>query len=138
MMPSTIRAQLSFSFKAETHELAVAIDLDRLLADSVAEPDFHHLLALANGIDPYSYLYEALESYDIEFSEPTGLAVEYCDAGHFDWPGFAEHWRAAADLRAIRTIAAGILGAGALDGQPALEAALLAAYRAGKAAQSAP
>lgn len=138
MMPSTIRARLSFSFKAETHELEAAIDLDRLLADSGAAPDFHRLLALANGIDPYSYLYEALESYDIEFAEPTGLAVEYCDAGHFDWPGFAERWRAAADLRAIRTIARDILGEGALNGQPALEVALLAAYRAGKAAQSAP
>lgn len=137
MMPSTIRARLAFSFKAETRELEVAIDLDRLLADSGTAPDFHQLLALANGIDPCSYLYEAIESYDIEFAEPTGLAVEYCDDGHFDWPGFAERWRTDADLRAIRTIAAGILGAGALNGQPALEAALLAAYRAGKAARSA-
>jgi hypothetical protein len=135
MTSSTLRAQLAFSFKAETYDLEAVIDLDRCLADSGAEPDFHHLLARAHGIDPYSYLYEALESYDIEFSEPTGLAVAYCNAGRFDWPAFAEHWRTDADLRVVRSIATRILGEHALDGQPALEAALLAAYRAGKAAQ---
>jgi hypothetical protein len=137
MTPSTIRAQLSFSFKAETYELEAVIDLDRCLADSSTEPDFHHLLARANGIDPYSYLYEALESYALEFSDPTGLAVAYCNAGCFDWHAFAEHWRAEADLRVVRSIATRILGEHALDGQPVLEAALLAVYRAGKAAQPA-
>jgi hypothetical protein len=136
MTPSTLRAHLAFSFKAETYELEAVIDLERCLADSSEEPDFHQLLARASGIDPYSYLYEVLESYPPEFADPTGLAVAYCNEGRFDWYAFVERWSTEADLRVVRSVAGRFLGEHTLDGQPALEAALLAVYEAGKAAQS--
>ena len=130
MNPNTLRARVAFSFKGETHELDTIIDLDRFLgADEV--PDFHRMLAQAAGIDSYSYLYEVLESHDIEFSDATGVAAAYCHDGLFDWRGFAREAEEARDWEAARAIAEGILGARDWDADAQLKAALLAVYRAG-------
>ncbi len=88
MIGNSIRVRLAFSFKGETLDLDSVVDLDRCLRESHDAPNFHRLLALAGGIDPYSYQYEMLESDDIEFSDPTGLAVACCGEGCFDWPAF--------------------------------------------------
>lgn len=130
MSQNTIRAQVSLSFKGETHDLDTVIDLDNYPDDA---PDFHALLAKAAGIDTYSYLFEALESYDIEFSQATGLAAQCCDAEGFDWAQFAQLRSEAGDWQAVRQIAETLLPDTALDNDPALKAALLAVYRAGKA-----
>lgn len=140
MSINTVRAHLTFSFKAETHDLATIIDLDQYIGqeDEGGEgshgPDFHLLLAKAHGIDPYSYLYEALESHEIEFDTPTGLAVEYCHEGGFDWRGFDRRRREERDLQVVRGIAERVMGIRDLDGHAELKAALLAAYRAGRSA----
>ena len=133
MSPNTIRAHITLSFKGETHNLDAVIDLDNYPADPEEAPNFHLLLAQAGGIDPYSYLYEVLESDDIEFSDATGLAAQCCHEGGFDWAEFAQKRREDGDWQAVRRIAEPLLPAHALDGDPALKAALLAAYRAGKA-----
>jgi hypothetical protein len=127
MIGNTVRA---FSFKAENYELDTLIDLDRYVGE---EPDFHRLLAKAHGIDPYSYLFDALESHDIVFSDATGVAARSCRDGAFDWSRFEQDWREEEDLRVVGEIAAQLLGASALQERPEIEAALLAAYRAGKA-----
>jgi len=137
MTTNTVRARLSFSFKAETHELESTIDLDRCLADAGEEPNFHLLLARAAGIDPYSYLYEVLEAHEIEFSASTGIAALSCRDGQFDWRQFEQHQREDQGLQVVRTIAEQTMGVGDLDQHVDLKAALLAAYRAGKAAGSA-
>ncbi|OYY92686.1 MAG: hypothetical protein B7Y41_14880 [Hydrogenophilales bacterium 28-61-23] len=132
MNHNTLRARLVVSFKAETHELESIVDLDRCLADAGEEPNFHLLLAKAGGIDPYSYLYEALEAHDIEFSDPTGIAALSCRDGQFDWRQFEQHRREDQGLQVVRAIAERTLGVRDLDQNPDLKAALLAAYRAGK------
>jgi len=132
MNDNTLRARLDFSFKGESHELDTTIDLDPLLDTEDEAPDFHRLLAAASGIDTYSYLYEAMESYEIEFSEPTGLAIRSCHDGRFDWPRFRQDCRDEQDLQVVRTIAEQTLVVRNLDERPDLKAALLAAYRAGK------
>jgi len=137
MTTNTVRARLSFSFKAETHELESTIDLDRCLVDTGEEPNFHLLLARVAGIDPYSYLYEVLEAHEIEFSEPTGIAALSCRDGQFDWRQFEQHQREDQGLQVVRTIAEQSMGVRDLDQRADLKAALLAAYRAGKAAGSA-
>lgn len=137
MTTNTLRAHLVFSFKAQTHELESTIDLDRCLADAGAEPNFHLLLAKAGGIDPYSYLYETLESHDIEFSDPTGIAALSCRDGRFDWRQFEQHRQEDLGLQVVRAIAEQSMGVRDLDQYADLKAALLAAYRAGKAAASA-
>ena len=134
MNRNTVRVSLAFSFKAETYELDTLIDLDRYVG---REPDFHLLLAKAYDIDPYSYLYDALESHDIVFSDATGVAARSCLDGGFDWTRFEQDRREEEDLRAVGEIAARLLEPSILEGRPEIEAALLAAYRAGKAAAAA-
>jgi hypothetical protein len=129
---NSIRARLTFSFMAETYELDSIIDLDRHIGDSGEEPNFFLLLAKASGIDPYSYLYEVLESHEIVFSEPTGIAALSCHDGQFDWRQFEQHRREDRAVHAIREIAERTLGMRDLDQHAQLKAALLAAYRAGK------
>lgn len=133
MSRNTLRARLAFSFKGETHDLDSVFDLDTLAAEEGEEPNFHRLLAQANGIDPYSYLYEVLESYDIDFSEPAGIAANCLHDGRFDWPSFARLRGEAPEMGIIQAIAARLMGVADLGEQPDLKAALLAAYRAGKA-----
>lgn len=132
MNPNSVRAHLAFSFKAEMYELDSTVDLDKLLSDSGEEPNFHLLLARAADIDPYSYLYEALESHDIEFLDPTGMAVHSCRDGRFDWRQFEQQSREDQDLLLVKAIAEEILGLQDLNQHADLKAALLAAYHAGK------
>lgn len=140
-MPSitrnTLRARLVYSFKAEACQLDTTIDLDRYSGETGEAPNFHLLLAKAAGIDPYSYLYEVLESHDIDFSEATGIAASCCCDGHFDWVQFEQRRREDQDMQIVRTIAAQTLGVPDLDQHADLKAALLAAYRAGKGEKSA-
>lgn len=133
MSHNTIRARVSFSFRGEVCELDSVIDLDRCLGEPGAVPDFHRLLAEAAGIDPYAYQYEVLESHEIEFSEATGAAAQSCQDGRFDWAGFEQALRAERDWQTVRAVAEGILGPRDWDADPALKAALQAAYRAGQA-----
>jgi hypothetical protein len=135
MNNNTIRARLAFSFKAETYQFDSTIDLDRCLGDAGEEPNFHRLLAREAGIDPYSYLHEALESYEIEFSDPTGIAALSCHDGRFDWAQFEQHRREDQGVQVVRAIAEQTMGVSDLDQLADLKAALLAAYRAGKAEQ---
>jgi hypothetical protein len=134
MSSNTVRAHVAFSFKGETYDLATTIDLDQCIGEAGEEPNFHPLLARAHGIDPYSYLYEVLESHEIEFSEPTGIAMHCCGDGQFDWHEFERRWHEESDLQVLREIAARTMGIADLDAHTDLRAALLAAYRAGRAA----
>jgi hypothetical protein len=134
MSDNTVRARAAFSFKGETYDLAATIDLDACIGEAGEEPAFHPLLARTHGIDPYSYLYEVLESHEIEFSEPTGLATHCCSDGHFDWQAFERRRREESELGVLRDIAARTLGVADLDAHADLKAALLAAYRAGRSA----
>ncbi len=132
MSNNTVRARVAFSFKGETYHLDSVIDLDRTLGEPRAAPDFHLLLAKAAGIDPYSYLYEVLESHEIEFSDATGVAARSCRDGRFEWDQFAQDLSEERDWQAVRAVAEPLMGARDWDAAPALKAALLAAYRAGR------
>ncbi|MBI5329592.1 MAG: hypothetical protein HZB71_03160 [Betaproteobacteria bacterium] len=133
---NTLCARLSCSFKGEIHDLHTVIDLDSLPLDAEEPPDFHRLLAQAAAIDPYSYLYEVVESHDIEFSAATGVAAQCCELGQFDWRRYVRLQREEGELVALRAIAARTLGVSDLDQHPDLKAAMLAAYRAGKGEQT--
>jgi hypothetical protein len=136
MTTNTVRARLSFSFKAEAYQLDATIDLDRCPGENGQAPNFHQLIAKAAGIDPYSYLYEALESHEIEFSDPTGIVALSCRDGQFDWPQFEQHRQEEQGLQVVRAIAEQSMSVRDLDQHTDLKAALLAAYRAGKTAGS--
>lgn len=132
MPANTVRIAASFSFKGELYALATMVDLDAYRSQSGGAPDFHHLLAQAGDIDPYSYQYEVLETHEIVFSEATGLAAAYAAAEHFDWPGFVAACAAQQREALLAAIAARELGVDNLTAEPRLKAALTAAYAAGK------
>ncbi len=132
MNTATVRVSLELSFKGETRQLEATLDLGRQVNEGGEAPNFHQMLARASGIDPYSYLYEALESYELEFSEPTGIAAGSVHDGHLNWPQFAQDWREEQDWEQVRVIAQQSMGHSNLDQPPEIKATLLAVYRAGK------
>jgi hypothetical protein len=136
MPTNTVRARLAFSFKGEAYDLDAVIDLDRHLGEPGEGPNFHRLLAKAAGIDPYSYLYEVLESHEIEFTDAAGVAARSCHDGGFDWTQFEHDMSEERDWQLVRPIAERTMSDRNLDADPDLKAALLAAYRAGKASGS--
>lgn len=131
--PDSIHASVSFSFKGEVHRIEATLELARHLSAGETGPNFHLLLAQAGGIDPYSYLYEVLESSDIEFSQGTGGAALCCGDGVFDWECYRAQVQADQDGAVLRAIAARHLGVTDLASRPDLQAALQAAYQAGQA-----
>lgn len=133
-MKNTIDAHLEFSFKGEHYSLSTTLNLDALPLDEDTLPDFHHLLAQANGIDTYSYMYEVLESCDLAFSNASGLAAECLHDGVFDVACFQARRRAQRDAAILAPIAKRLLHIDDLDSQPALKQALLEAYHAGQTA----
>ena len=130
--PHTIDAKIVFSFQGETHSPSMALDLGELLAHANELPNIYVLLAKHNNIDTYSYLYDVMESYDIEFSNPQGLAQDCFDNGHFDSQCFEQCWAEHKHLTIVEEIAHQHLGVEDLDEQPRLKAALFAAYKAGQ------
>jgi hypothetical protein len=76
-----------------------------------------------------------LESHEIEFSDATGVAARSCRDGRFDWTQFEQDLSEERDWQVVRAIAERVMAARDLDADPDLKAALLAAYRAGKASQ---
>ena len=136
MSSNTLCARVEFSFQAETYLFETCIDLDTCLATSPDAPDFYRLLAQQHSVDPYSYRYEVLESHEIEFAEPTGLAARCCADGAFDWERFVELWRDEALLDTLRNIALRRMNIERIEESPDLLNALRDAYAAGRAARS--
>lgn len=133
-MPTTsVRVRASVSFKGDTQLLETIIDLDRISGPPGEMPNFHQHLACACGIDLYSYLYEVLESHDLEFSEATGAAAEACRDGAFDWERFEQARREELDWISVNAIAENLLNTDELDARPELKTLLLTVYRAGRA-----
>ena len=130
-MQNTIRVGLEFSFRGETYSPSAVIDLDPI-DGSAGAPNWHAILAAANGIDTYSYAYEVMEASALAFSEPTGLAVKYFADGHFDFDGFIRARGNDQTLRELQDIAKTALGIDNLDEEPAIKQALLQAYDLGK------
>ena len=64
----SIDATVNFSFKGETYNLTTTIDLDNVMQGDGHVPNIHLLLARQNDIDTYSYLYEAMESHPVRYS----------------------------------------------------------------------
>lgn len=133
MSSNTVRVRATLSFRGETYELDSVIDVDGYSGEPGEAPNFHQLLARAAGIDPHSYLYEVLEAHEIAFLDATGIAARSCRDGRFDWAQFEQDQREERDWQRVRAIAQPMLDARDLDAETDLKAALLAAYRAGKA-----
>lgn len=133
-MKNSIKVSSKFDFRGETHTPELVLDLDEMIARE--EPDYHLLLANANGIGLYSYEYEVLESSELDFSEATGEAVGFLRDGRFDFEGFRKHCEMQRELEELGNIARQHLGVEILEQESPLREALIAAYRLGQSSKS--
>ncbi|HHH48353.1 MAG TPA: hypothetical protein ENK51_05640 [Gammaproteobacteria bacterium] len=133
-MKNTIEACVAFDFKGQHHVLCIDLDLDQAMSAAGALPPIHALIARHNHIDTYSYEYEMMLAEAIQIRRATGAVKDFIHEGRLDVAAFEDHWRETKALAALRDIARRNLQVDALDRQPALKAALLAAYRLGESA----
>jgi len=131
-MKSCITVQILFSFKGETYSPRATIEFDRYLEKNESIPSYDLLVAHHNDIDTYSYLFEVMQHGDVVFSNPEGLAVEFCRADEFDLVGFVAEWKQQSVLHRMAEIAHEHLAVDSLDENESIKKALLQAYQLGK------
>lgn len=131
-MKSTITARVEFSFKGETYDLSLQIDLDALLSKHPSLPPLHDLLAREHHIDRISYLYEVMQEAEIEFSNAQGMAADFLRDGHFDQLAFASHREEHKITLLLQPIAQRELNIDDLTQHQAINKALIQAYKMGK------
>jgi ubiquinone biosynthesis protein COQ9 len=90
------------------------------------------LVASQNQIGTYSYELEILESSEIVYSHPEGIAQHFFSQGHFDLAAFVQNYHEQMALHALAEIAKNHLQVDTLEDNPPLREALLEAYRYGK------
>lgn len=134
-MKNRIDACAEFSYQGENHSPSATIELDRFLEKDGSIPSIHVLLAEANGIDTYSYLYEVMEQAEISFCNAQGMAANFVKDGCFDQEGFVSQWHADKVLSLLQPIAMRELGIDDLERHPDLKKALIQAFNLGKRAR---
>lgn len=130
-MKNTIDVQVEFSFRGECHSPSITLDLDALSVTAETFYSLHKAIATKNSIDTYSYLYDAMESCPIVFSNPQGLAVDCLQGQIFDFPRYEKKSSEINLIRQISQVAQETMGVDDIEGQPELKAALIAAYKLG-------
>jgi len=132
-LKNSIDVRVEFSFKGVDYDPAATIDLDLMMEKGGKLVDLYSYLARQHNIDTYSYLYDAMESHDISFDKPTGLASRCFSDGAFDQQAFEQLWFEEKETQALIDIAKHHLQIDEIDQHPEVMQALLAAYQAGKA-----
>jgi len=132
MIKNTIKATIPFSFKGLEHSPSVVIDLDVFSQGEQTIDNIFHLVANENKIDNYSYEYEMLESAQVFFSEPTGIANEFMSENTFDLEGFKQRLNETQYLNTLQDIAKQTMGIEHLEENEALKSALKKAFEAGR------
>lgn len=130
-MKNTIDACVEFDFKGQHHVLCVSLDLDQMMTQAGSLPVMYPLIARHNQIDSYSYEYEMMQAEAVLARNATGWVSDFIHDEQLDVAGFEQHWRETQALAALADIAQRHMNVTSLDEQPALKAALLAAYRLG-------
>jgi len=131
-MNNTINARVEFYFKGELFTPSATIELDQYMQRGGELPDLYLFLATENNIDSYSYHYEIMLQESIIFSDPKGLARDYCQNNSFDIKSFKEAWVKEKENGILQSIAQKVLDVDNLEQQPDLKQALLEAYNEGK------
>ena len=131
-MKNNILVSIDFYFKGKKHSPSLTLDLDAYMATRGGEDALYHLLANGNDIDLYSYEYEMMLAEKLVFSQATGLAADFLEDGGFDFAGFSQALDDESAVKMLSKIASDHLSVSDLSAQPALNAALLEAYRLGQ------
>ncbi|BBP44176.1 hypothetical protein [Thiosulfativibrio zosterae] len=133
-MNNRITAKIPFYFKGVEHTPSTQLNLDDWAKRSQGElPDFCSVIAQENGIGSYSYELEVMESSEIVFEDPQGLAVQFYNETEqtFDFEGFKQFWLAQQSFGLLNTISQQFWGKD-LVANSVEHQALMAAFVAGK------
>ena len=131
MQKSSIKVEILFSFKGETHSPSTTIEFDQYLEKNQPVPEFFQLVARDNNIGVYSYEYEMIEMGHFKYSDAQGLAAEFCQQDNFDLVGFVDKWKEEYVLSLLSDIAKKYLDIDDLDENEAIKNALHQAHQLG-------
>ncbi|MDQ6962497.1 MAG: hypothetical protein Q9M28_08230 [Mariprofundaceae bacterium] len=129
---NSIKASLNTSFRGETHNASLDIDLDRFMLRNEDFSLLHAQLAQSIGLDSYSHLYDVMCSEAIFFSHAAGMAKDYLEAESFDFDAFAEAWKEEQVFHAIQEVAKQCMAIDDLSQHPELRQALSQAFQKGR------
>ena len=132
-MPHRITASITFYFKGEKFHFTSEINLNAWMQEQQGDLEaIYDKIAAENGLDRYRHEYDVMVMEALEFSQPTGLAIDFFDGEAFDFEGFQAAWGNQPTLSVLQTIAQKHLDITSLDEHPKLKAALLEAYHTNK------
>ena len=130
-MKNTIQVSVAFSFKGESFEPTTILDLGLLIKKDSSVPDLHHMLAVQNDIDTYSYAYEVMQQSELYFDNATGFAGEYLQDGCFDFQAYITKSEEIELHSQLQQIAKDTLDIDDLTEEPEIKNALIHAYQLG-------
>jgi hypothetical protein len=131
-MNNILEIGIEFDFKGEHFSPRSRVDLDSQMAQYGHLLSFHEIIARDNGIDLYSYHYEMMEAETLNIITAQGMAAEFVEQGAFNVAAFEQAWRLHQVTQQLSVIAQVHLGISSLEQEPALLAALMAAFDAGR------
>lgn len=131
MIKNTITVTIPFSYKGVQHNPSSIVDLDSFALNNTNFDPVFYLVATENKIDNYSYEYEVLESSQLVFSNPTGLAANYLMDDTFDLEAFKQSSNEGDILELLAKIAKETLNIDDLENNKKIKKALLQAYKIG-------
>jgi len=127
---NSIDVSVDFSFQGKHYTPEITIDLDIYIQQK--EPtSFHRLIANQHQIDCYSYLYEVLETSDIFFRNPQGMAIAHTQDDDFNMYSYAKQWEENKVIEQLLKIAKNEMNIADFSDNQALKNALFQAYRLG-------
>lgn len=133
-MKNSITVKIPFWFKGQLFEPSIPFNLDDWAQRNEGElPEFATSVAKANGIGSYSYELEVMESAEVIFENPTGLAVEFLnvETQQLDFIAFKQRWLIENHLKQLNSITQQHLNHTLEAGSP-LHNALMDAFILGK------
>lgn len=131
-MNNSVKVQIKFSYKGETYSPEATIDFDAYLQKNQEIPPFDLIVASANGIDTYSYLFEVMQMGEYLFSDAKGAIADFIEDNRIDLEGFTQKWQELMVIEQLTEIAKQQLSIDSLDQEPALKKALMQAFQLGK------
>lgn len=123
---------IEFDFMGEHFSPRSTIDLDGQMEQYGQLLSFYEIIARDNGIDLYSYHYEMMQAEALNIITAHGMAADFVEQGVFNVESFEQAWRTQRLAQQLSVIALEHLGIASLDQEPALQAALCAAFEAGR------
>lgn len=127
---NSIDVSVDFSFQGKHYTPEITIDLDVFIQQKKSA-SFHRLIANKHQIDCYSYLYEVMESSNIFYRHPQGMAVAHMQDDYFDIQSYAQQWQEDNLLEQLLQIAKKEMNIADFTNQQSLKNALIQAYRLG-------